>query len=139
MDLVVRLLIGIPIFAFVGGISFFLFNLLSGLVNLVSYGVARALRAMTGARGRWEFGGQIALLGTQLGKALSGGAFMLGLVLYCFLYPTWGGAANWLFAVAGAVLVFVWAPSVFFWGLFAPKAFIADDGRMYAPLDDGAA
>lgn len=118
MDILLRFLIGIPLFIIVGGISFFLFNLLTGLVNFLALGAAKLLRTILRFRGSSLTLGGIAATIADIGKTLSLVAFWISVAWYSFVYPTAGSVAETTAAAAAAFAFLIWTPGVFVTFLF---------------------
>ena len=122
MDVVLRLLIGVPIFMLLGAIWFFLFNLLTGLVNVVAMGAAKGLRALLGVRGSSPSLGSAALVVGEVGKTLSLVLFWIAVAWYAFLFPIGENIAAAVSVGAFAAAFLIWTPA-----LFASSLFISVD------------
>lgn len=118
MDIIWRLLIGIPIFMLMGLIWFFLFNLLTGLVNLAAMGTAKGLRALLRVRGSSRTLGGTALVVGEIGKTISLVLFWIAVAWYAFLFPIGEDIAAAVSLAAFAVAFLIWTPAVFASSLF---------------------
>lgn len=129
MDLVLRLLLGIPLVMLIGYFTYLLYSLLVLIGLAVAGGLASVLRIPFRDR-RWDLGIGIALVIASIANTVLGWSLGLAVVLYAFLYPTWGGAAEALSFVAAATLMLAWFPAVFFGVLCGALAQDARPKRM---------
>jgi hypothetical protein len=118
MDIMLRLLIGIPILFISGMVSYFVLAIVSLVVSAMCFGMAKIFRRLLGVNGSWESGGQVAIAIGQAAKALTIFCFGVSVVLYSFLFPIWGAVSTGFAAASVAILVLLWGPSLFFAGLF---------------------
>jgi hypothetical protein len=120
-DVVLRILLGFLILAFLGTLWRFLFALFTGLVNGVAFALARGTRRLFGIEGQWDFGFSVSVILTSIANTVVTAALWVAVVGYAFLYPT--GATIWEIAAGVAILgtLMAWMPSVFLTGLFAGK------------------
>jgi hypothetical protein len=118
-DILLRILIGFLILAFLGWLWTLLFSLFTGLVNGVAYALARGTRRLFGIDGQWDFGLGLSVTLASLAKSGVMTAFWVAVVGYAFLYPT--GTTIWEIAAGVAILgtLMAWMPSVFLTALFA--------------------
>lgn len=117
-DILLRILLGFVILAFLGWLWTLLFSLFTGLVNGVAYALARGTRRLFGIDGQWDFGIGVSVTVASIAKSGVTAAFWVAVVGYAFLYPT--AATIWEIAARVAILgtLMVWMPSIFLTALF---------------------
>ena len=105
------------LFPFVFGISFFILNLITGVMTIIAVGLGALFRKYFGIRGCWSTGIEIAVAMVTLGKALTALLFTGWMFGYWFLSPDSGVVtAAGVLGVGSALLI--WCPAVFFMALF---------------------
>jgi hypothetical protein len=117
-DILIRGLLGLFIFAILGYIWLFVFNVIVLIVNGLALAVARGTRKLFGIKGQWDLGFGASVTVSGLAKGVIGLAFWVSILGYSFVYPAGQDIWNLAAAVAFVGLVTVWMPSVFFLGLF---------------------
>ena len=120
MDIAVRLLLAIPLAMFLGWFVVFVFSLITGVVNLVVFGIAKAIRSVLGLAGSSAQVGAIGYEVIDLTKALMGFCLTLAigwLAFVSFALERGPDLYTVFSTVAAALALFIWAPTLFFVGL----------------------
>jgi len=117
MDIVVRLLIGIPIFFLLGGLWFFLFQLVVGITNGIAFALSKVTRRLFGINGSWSGGTAFFGIVAKFAKGLTVYLFSISVIWSSFIFPAGELIAVWTASAAFLVLFMVWMPCVFMFGL----------------------
>lgn len=121
MDVVVSVLVGLLLFSLFGWISFFLFNLVTGILNVAALALARGTRRLFGVSAGWAAGASAAALIGEFAKVTAMGLFGLSVFWYFVVLPHGAIVADASAGLAGLVAFVIWMPSMFFFGLFSEE------------------
>lgn len=117
MDIVIRILIGLILFGFVGWVTYFLFGVLELVFNGTAYAFGRGVRKALRLNGSPDGATGLAFGAVTLAKSVYGFAIFAAIFLYSFFYPSLQTGSNIAIRVALASLLLLWAPSVFVLGI----------------------
>lgn len=118
MDVVVRVLIGIPILFVFGWLWAFIFGLFVTLVNAIAIGLGRLLGKLFGVQGHWGAGLRVAMVTISWAKTGVTLFLWVSILWYAFLYPIAGFVAEVSAQIAAGIALMVWMPAAFLVGLF---------------------
>jgi len=118
MNILARLLIGIPLLLFLGWLWILVFSVFVAVVNLPALGLARLLRKLFGIDGQWDFGVTASMTISELAKALVTCAFWVSILWYAFIYPYGSAVSEISMATAVGLTLILWMPATFLLGLF---------------------
>jgi len=118
MNIFLRLLVGIPLFAVTGFFSYLLFGLLQLFANGVALGLGKLVRWIFRMHGTHETLGSMALAANELAKGVTMACVGISIALYAFLYPRLDTVDTWFAYGSVALLFLFWAPTVFVLSLF---------------------
>lgn len=109
---------GLVLFPFIVGISFFIFSIITGIANFLAYGLAKGMRALFGIKGSWVTGATISIAVASMAKYFSMTLLVLGILIF-LVVPVTEPVSGWMTAGAGILAFSVWMPAVFLGALFA--------------------